>query len=107
MVSASGSVHPVAPDDSRLHLATMPYIALQLMGIESVLTVMGIGSTSGNAFIRDLPLIITSASWPPAPTWPDCAPALLAVRQGHPHLRHGHRRDALHPVAQRARIFRR
>ena len=37
----------------------MPYIALQLVGIESVLTVMGIGSTSGNAFIRDLPLIIT------------------------------------------------
>ena len=36
----------------------MPYIALQLVGIESVLTVMGIGSTSGNAFIRDLPLII-------------------------------------------------
>ena len=39
-------------------LATMPYIALQLVGIESVLTVMGIGSTSGNAIIRDLPLII-------------------------------------------------
>ena len=39
-------------------LATMPYIALQLVGIESVLTVMGIGSTSGNAFVRDLPLII-------------------------------------------------
>ena len=27
-------------------LATMPYIALQLVGIESVLTVMGIGSTT-------------------------------------------------------------
>jgi solute:Na+ symporter, SSS family len=39
-------------------LATMPYIALQLVGIESVLTVMGIGGTSGNAFVRDLPLII-------------------------------------------------
>ncbi len=39
-------------------LATMPYIALQLVGIESVLTVMGIGSTSGNVVIRDLPLII-------------------------------------------------
>ena len=39
-------------------LATMPYIALQLVGIESVLTVLGIGSTSGNAFVRDLPLII-------------------------------------------------
>jgi SSS family solute:Na+ symporter len=39
-------------------LATMPYIALQLVGIESVLTVMGIGSSSGNAIVRDLPLII-------------------------------------------------
>jgi solute:Na+ symporter, SSS family len=39
-------------------LATMPYIALQLVGIESVLTVLGIGGTSGNAFVRDLPLII-------------------------------------------------
>ena len=38
-------------------LATMPYIALQLVGIESVLTVMGVGG-SGNAFVRDLPLII-------------------------------------------------
>ena len=42
-------------------LATMPYIALQLVGIESVLTVMGIGSTSGDAFVRDLPLIIAFA----------------------------------------------
>jgi solute:Na+ symporter, SSS family len=39
-------------------LATMPYIALQLVGIESVLTVMGVGTSSGNAFVRDLPLII-------------------------------------------------
>ena len=42
-------------------LATMPYIALQLVGIESVLTVMGIGRTSGNAFLRDLPLLIAFA----------------------------------------------
>ena len=39
-------------------LATMPYIALQLVGIESVLSVMGIGGTSGNVLVRDLPLII-------------------------------------------------
>ncbi|HEY0933040.1 MAG TPA: sodium:solute symporter [Trebonia sp.] len=39
-------------------LATMPYIALQLVGIESVLTAMGIGSPTGNGFVRDLPLII-------------------------------------------------
>src|SRR5690348_10711213 len=38
-------------------LATMPYIALQLVGIEAVLTVMGIGGGS-NPFTRDLPLII-------------------------------------------------
>jgi SSS family solute:Na+ symporter len=38
-------------------LATMPYIALQLVGIQAVLTVMGVGSTT-NAFLRDLPLLI-------------------------------------------------
>src|SRR6202042_2097716 len=42
-------------------LATMPYIALQLVGIESVLTAMGIGGTSANPLIRDLPLIIAFA----------------------------------------------
>src|ERR671922_2545586 len=39
-------------------LALMPYIALQLVGIQAVLTVMGVGATSGNAFVKDLPLII-------------------------------------------------
>jgi solute:Na+ symporter, SSS family len=39
-------------------LATMPYIALQLIGIESVLIVLGLHSSSSNAFIKDLPLII-------------------------------------------------
>ncbi|HEX4061990.1 MAG TPA: sodium:solute symporter [Streptosporangiaceae bacterium] len=38
-------------------LATMPYIALQLVGIQAVLTVMGVGSTS-NEFLKDLPLLI-------------------------------------------------
>src|SRR6516225_9082940 len=42
-------------------LATMPYIALQLVGIEAVLTTMGIGSASGNSFVRDLPLITAFA----------------------------------------------
>jgi solute:Na+ symporter, SSS family len=42
-------------------LATMPYIALQLVGIESVLTAMGVGGTSGNSLVRDLPLIIAFA----------------------------------------------
>ena len=39
-------------------LALMPYIALQLVGIQAVLTVMGVGTSSGNAFVRDLPLFI-------------------------------------------------
>jgi SSS family solute:Na+ symporter len=39
-------------------LALMPYIALQLVGIQAVLTVMGVGTTSGNALIKDLPLFI-------------------------------------------------
>ncbi|WP_240629729.1 monocarboxylate uptake permease MctP [Specibacter cremeus] len=38
-------------------VATMPYIALQLVGIKAVLTVLGVGS-SGNWFLNDLPLII-------------------------------------------------
>jgi SSS family solute:Na+ symporter len=39
-------------------LALMPYIALQLVGIQAVLTVMGVGTTSGNTFLKDLPLFI-------------------------------------------------
>ena len=38
-------------------LATMPYIALQLVGIQAVLTVMGVGASS-NSFLKDLPLLI-------------------------------------------------
>jgi solute:Na+ symporter, SSS family len=39
-------------------LATMPYIALQLVGMQAVLTVMGVGGNSSNTFIKDLPLLI-------------------------------------------------
>ncbi|MCF3963217.1 monocarboxylate uptake permease MctP [Streptomyces fuscigenes] len=40
-------------------LATMPYIALQLVGIQAVLDVMGIGGGDGtNWFVKDLPLFI-------------------------------------------------
>nr|WSY51898.1 sodium:solute symporter family protein [Streptomyces sp. NBC_00886] len=40
-------------------LATMPYIALQLVGIQAVLDVMGVGgSASSNWFVKDLPLLI-------------------------------------------------
>ncbi|GAB3598692.1 sodium:solute symporter family protein [Angustibacter peucedani] len=41
-------------------LATMPYIALQLVGIQAVLEVMGIGG-SGNVIAKDLPLLIAFA----------------------------------------------
>jgi solute:Na+ symporter, SSS family len=39
-------------------LATMPYIALQLVGIEAVLTVLGVGGSSSKLLVRDLPLVI-------------------------------------------------
>jgi solute:Na+ symporter, SSS family len=39
-------------------LATMPYIALQLVGIESVLIVLGFGTDSANPVLKDLPLLI-------------------------------------------------
>ena len=38
-------------------VATMPYIALQLVGIQAVLDVMGVGGT-GSWFAKDLPLFI-------------------------------------------------
>ncbi len=41
-------------------LATAPYIALQLVGIQSVLQVAGFGG-SGNWFVEDLPLFIAFA----------------------------------------------
>jgi solute:Na+ symporter, SSS family len=39
-------------------LAIMPYIALQLIGMESVLIVLGITPSSSLSIVRDLPLII-------------------------------------------------
>jgi solute:Na+ symporter, SSS family len=39
-------------------LSLMPYIALQLVGIQAVLTVMGVGTSSTNTYVRDLPLFI-------------------------------------------------
>ena len=42
-------------------LATMPYIALQLVGIQAVLEVMGVGG-SGNKLVADLPLLIAFAA---------------------------------------------
>ncbi len=42
-------------------LATMPYIALQLVGIQAVLEVLGLGG-SGNVLLNDLPLLIAFAA---------------------------------------------
>jgi SSS family solute:Na+ symporter len=39
-------------------LATMPYIALQLVGLQVVLEVMGIGTDSDNWVVKDIPLFI-------------------------------------------------
>jgi solute:Na+ symporter, SSS family len=39
-------------------LALMPYIALQLVGIQAVLTVMGVGTSSANTYVRNVPLFI-------------------------------------------------
>jgi SSS family solute:Na+ symporter len=42
-------------------LATMPYLALQLIGLQSVLTAMGIGGVGSSWLVRDLPLFIAFA----------------------------------------------
>lgn len=43
-------------------LATMPYIALQLVGIQAVLDVMGVGGGENTSwFVKDLPLLIAFA----------------------------------------------
>jgi solute:Na+ symporter, SSS family len=39
-------------------LALMPYIALQLVGIQAVLSVMGVGTSSTNTWLKDLPLFV-------------------------------------------------
>jgi len=51
-------------------LATMPYVALQLVGMQAVLTVMG--GSSSSTFVKDLLLLIAT----PASYW---AYATLAV----------------------------
>src|SRR5690349_14580546 len=65
-------------------VATMPYIALQLVGIQAVLEVTGVGG-SGNWLAADLPLFIafvvlalyTYTSGPPAPALIGFANAIL------------------------------
>ena len=80
-------------------LATMPYIALQLVGIQAVLDVMGIGGGEHtNWFVKDLPLLIAFAVLA-AYTYSSGlrAPALIAfVKDGADLSRH-RRGDHLHP----------
>jgi SSS family solute:Na+ symporter len=39
-------------------VATMPYVALQLVGIQAVLEVMGVGTSSSSTWVKDLPLFV-------------------------------------------------
>ena len=39
-------------------LSLMPYIALQLVGIQAVLTVMGVATGSSNTYVKDTPLFV-------------------------------------------------
>jgi SSS family solute:Na+ symporter len=39
-------------------LSLMPYIALQLVGIQAVLTVMGVAASSSNKYVQDTPLFV-------------------------------------------------
>jgi solute:Na+ symporter, SSS family len=39
-------------------LSLMPYIALQLVGIQAVLTVMGVGTSSTNTYVKNIPLFV-------------------------------------------------
>jgi SSS family solute:Na+ symporter len=39
-------------------LSVMPYIALQLVGIQAVLTVMGVEANSTNTYVKDTPLFV-------------------------------------------------
>ena len=83
-------------------LATMPYIALQLVGIQAVLEVVGRRRRPATSLAKDLPLFIAFAvlaaytySSRPARAGAD------RVRQGHPDLPRHHRRDHLPAVEVR------
>ena len=79
-------------------LAVMPYIALQLVGIQAVLTVMGIGGSSSN---RVRPGPAADHRVPRAGRLHvrvrAARPGADRVHQGHPDLRDDHRGHHLHP----------
>ena len=82
-------------------LATMPYIALQLVGIQAVLEVVGLGGGS-NVIAKDLPLLIAFALLAAYTYYggPACAGG-DRVREGHADLPGDHRRDRLPAVEGR------
>ena len=49
-------------------LATMPYIALQLVGIQVVLEIMGIGGNANSSWLKDLRCSSRSPCWRRTPT---------------------------------------
>ena len=55
-------------------LALLPYIALQLVGSRPCSTVMGVGTSSGNRYMKDLPLFIAFLCSRSTPTCPGCGP---------------------------------
>lgn len=79
-------------------LATMPYIALQLVGIQAVLDVMGVGGgETTNWFVKDLPLLIAFGVLAAYVLLRAEGPRADRLRQGHADL-HRHRGgDHLHP----------
>ena len=78
-------------------LATLPYVALQLVGIQAVLTVMGVSADSTNTYVKDTPLFIAFVVLA-VYTYVSAARARRdRLREGHAHLRVGDRGDLLHP----------
>ena len=80
-------------------LAVMPYIALQLVGIQAVLTATGIGGSATTGFMHDLPLIIAFIilAGEHVRIRVVACPGAHRVHQGHPDLRDDHRGHHLHP----------
>ena len=74
-------------------VATMPYIALQLVGIKSVLSVRAGQWT--NAFMADLPLIIAFVVLAATPTRPGSCSSVDRRREGPPDLYRDDRGDRL------------
>ena len=83
-------------------LATMPYIALQLVGIQAVLRCMGVGGGSSNV-VRQGPAADHRVRGARGLHLPGRAARAGAdrVRQGHPDLPGDHRRGHLHPEQAR------